>query len=72
MNIIAGREIAPELLQYDATPQKISNAVVAILSDAKKLNTMREELAGVKSALGSPGAGMRAAQAITNLIGGCP
>jgi len=68
VNIIAGREIAPEFLQYNAEPAKISSAVLAILSDAGKLKTMREELAGVKSSLGSPGAGMRAARAVLSAI----
>ena len=67
VNIIAGREVAPELLQYDATPQNISEAVVSILSDEAKLKAMREELAAVRSALGEPGASMRAAKAIIKL-----
>ena len=64
VNIIAGREIAPEFLQYDATPRNISETVVSILSDEKKLKTMREELAGARASLGLPGASLRAAKAI--------
>ena len=68
VNIIAGREIAPEFLQYDATPRNISDTVVSILSDKKKLTAMREELAGVKASLGSPGASLRAANAVKLLL----
>ncbi|MFA5143407.1 MAG: lipid-A-disaccharide synthase [Candidatus Omnitrophota bacterium] len=68
VNIVAGGEIAPEILQYDATPQKISETVVSLLSDAGKLKIMREELAGVKSSLGQGGARMRAAKAILPFV----
>jgi lipid-A-disaccharide synthase len=68
VNIIAGRQVAPEFLQNDATALNISEEVTGILADKKKLDTMRKELAGVKSALGLPGASMRAAKAILPLI----
>ena len=68
VNIIAGREIAPEFLQYAATPQNIAEKIIPVLLDEKKQKVMREELAQVKSALGTTGAGMRAAQAIMPLL----
>ncbi len=68
VNIIADREITPEFLQYDATASNISSAVISILSDARKMKKMKEELAGVKSSLGSPGAGLRAAEAVLSVI----
>lgn len=68
VNIVAGREIAPEFLQYDATPQNIADTVIPILLNERKLKTMREELVTVKSSLGAPGASMRAAQAIIPLL----
>ena len=33
VNIIAGKEVAPEFLQYNATPEKISGAALDILTD---------------------------------------
>ncbi len=69
VNIIAGKEIAPEILQYKATPQNISSAVTAILSDAKRLDAMKKDLAAVRSALGSSGAAARAAKIVVSLIG---
>ncbi|MDO8525902.1 MAG: lipid-A-disaccharide synthase [Candidatus Omnitrophota bacterium] len=68
VNIIAGKEVAPELLQYAATPEKISEKAVSLLSDGKKLEQMRKELAGVKRSLGSPGASARAAGAVLAFI----
>lgn len=68
VNIIAGRQVAPELLQYNATPDKISQSVVEILSDEKRLKSMKEELRVVKSSLGTGGAGRRAAEAVVKLL----
>ncbi|MDD5428778.1 MAG: lipid-A-disaccharide synthase [Candidatus Omnitrophica bacterium] len=68
VNIIANKEIAPEMLQYDATPENISAAVVSRLSDPGKLKEMKEGLAGVKSSLGAPGARLRAAKAVLSVI----
>ncbi|MFA6321602.1 MAG: lipid-A-disaccharide synthase, partial [Candidatus Omnitrophota bacterium] len=68
VNIIAGREIAPELLQHNATPETISGTVVSALSDPEKLNVMKRDLAGVRSSLGLPGASMNAAKAILSMF----
>jgi lipid-A-disaccharide synthase len=64
VNVIANRCVAPELLQYDATPEKIAGRTVEMLSDEKKISAMRGDLKFVASALGVPGASLRAAQAI--------
>lgn len=68
VNIIAKKEIAPELLQFDATPKKIANKVIEILGNEKERTMMREELKRVASSLGTPGAAMRAARAILPLL----
>lgn len=68
VNIIAGKEVAPELLQYDATPEKIAAKVLGLLSDEKSLSGIREELKKVKFSLGSPGASLRAAKSILPLL----
>ena len=64
VNVIAGRIIVPELLQYDATPEKIARASLEILRDGQKRSAMISELAEVKSSLGTTGASHRAAGAI--------
>lgn len=64
VNIIANREVAPELLQYEATPEKIAQRTIDILSDEKKISAMRGDLKFVASTLGTPGASLRAARAI--------
>ncbi len=68
VNIIAGREIAPEFLQYEATPEKIAGKAISILSDGKIMEKMREDLKGVKKSLGEPGASLRAAKITLKVI----
>ena len=64
VNVIAGRVIVPEFLQYDATPEKIARESLEILRDGSKRAAMISALARVKSSLGAPGASQRAARAI--------
>jgi lipid-A-disaccharide synthase len=69
VNIIAGREVAPELLQYSAKPAKIAASALDILSDGKKTLSIKKELESVKSYLGSPGASKRAAGIVVSVLG---
>jgi len=64
VNVIAGRVIVPEFLQYDATPEKIARKSLEILRDGSKRADMISALGRVKSSLGTPGASQRAARAI--------
>lgn len=68
VNLIAGKEIAPELLQFDANPEKIATKTIEILGNKNRLDGMREELRRVKESLGAPGASERAARAILPLL----
>lgn len=43
-NNLAGRELVPELMQYDATPENIGRAVEKILSDPEEKNRLVREL----------------------------
>src|SRR5439155_999668 len=57
VNLIAGREVAPEFLQAAATPQALAAAVLPLLdgrSDAAR--HQRDELALVRERPGPPGA----------------
>jgi lipid-A-disaccharide synthase len=67
-NVVAGRGVIPEFLQFNMTPAKISAKTIELISDPAKLAAMRRDLAEVKSALGSPGASARAAGAILPLL----
>lgn len=67
-NIVAGKKIVPEFIQYKATACNISDTVIHILKNPSLLNHMRTELAQVKESLGASGASERAARLILNTI----
>lgn len=69
-NILAGREIVPELLQARMTPQLIADTVGALLRDPARRQQMQAELRQVTADLGPPGAITRAAREITALLRG--
>jgi lipid-A-disaccharide synthase len=42
-NILAGRFVVPELLQHDATPEKLSEATLRLIEDKSHMAEIREE-----------------------------
>ena len=66
VNIVAGKAIAPEFLQYDLTPERLSAFAGEVLSGSSTATAMREELSKVRTKLGDRGAAARAAQLIKN------
>lgn len=67
VNLIAEREIAPELIQEKFTPQNIAREIVRLLDPQRAANA-RTDLAEVRRRLGPPGAVERAAEAILALL----
>lgn len=67
VNIIAGREIMPELYQAKGEPESLARETLAILRE-NRLPKMREDLAEVRRRLGSPGASGRAAAEILAIL----
>jgi len=67
VNIVAGKRIVPELVQDDATPINIANAIDELLSVPEKATKMRTDLAEVKNRMGSGGASRRVAELIIAL-----
>lgn len=63
-NLIAGEEIVPELIQSDATPQKVAREALALMKDEEKRAHMRKRLEQLRPHFGAPGASARAAQVI--------
>lgn len=64
VNIVAQRDVAPEVLQWDLTPAALAIAADRYLSDRSLMAQQRTELAQVRVSLGGPGAPQRAAEAI--------
>ncbi|HXF38314.1 MAG TPA: lipid-A-disaccharide synthase [Blastocatellia bacterium] len=70
VNLIAGSSIVPELIQHDATGERIATEVSAILSDRDRLSRMKKDLARVRELLSAGGgsAAETAAMAVMNVI----
>ncbi len=68
VNVVKGRKIVEEFIQFDAEPEKICDHVIPILHDRKKLELIRQQLMSVKPLLGEPGASFRAALAVNKLL----
>lgn len=54
-NIIANKRIAPELIQYDATPERIATTLSSLLDHPPTLQVMHDELATIEEKLGAGG-----------------
>ncbi len=67
-NLVAGEAIVPELLQYDATPERLAATALDILRSPARQRAMRAALADVRRRLGQPGAIERAAREILALL----
>jgi len=68
VNIVAGKKIIPEFVQFRARAKKIAAEVLRILSDQKELQKIASNLSSVRSSLGEPGAATRASQLILNFL----
>lgn len=64
VNLVAGRSIVPELLQDEATGQRLYEEARRILEDPAVYAEMKRGLAQVRDALGEPGASVRAAEVV--------
>jgi lipid-A-disaccharide synthase len=67
-NIVAGKMIIPEFIQFKALPKRIAGYTVKTLQDKSKLQNITNELAKVSSSLGAPGATSLAAKIINNVL----
>ena len=65
-NIVAGRQILPELLQEDFTPANVANTAVELLAPERRPQ-LEANLAYMKARLGEPGAVNRVAQLILRI-----
>ncbi|HEX4949934.1 MAG TPA: lipid-A-disaccharide synthase, partial [Blastocatellia bacterium] len=63
-NLIAGRAVAPELLQGNLTAARLTQEITALLGQPERLQQARTDLAEVRHKLGAAEASQRAAQVI--------
>ena len=64
VNIIAGRTVVPELLQEDASPERLTQEAQRLLTDQQGYQRMVADLRAVRACLGDPGASRRAAAVV--------
>jgi len=68
VNLVAGKEVAPELIQKDVHPQRIAEEALLILRDPLMSRKMTESMDEVRQKLGKPGAAQRAARIVISLL----
>jgi len=61
VNLIAGKEIIPELIQGEASPLNIADVVYEMIRSPASLKKLRNELSLIRKLLGVPGASDRVA-----------
>lgn len=69
VNLVAGAEVVPELIQDDCTGPRLALVARQLLGEEGE--RQRAQLAQVRARLGPPGASVRAAAAVAQLLG-CP
>jgi lipid-A-disaccharide synthase len=66
VNVVAGRPIVPELIQYDCTPERVAAETLSLLGPAGA--AQREAFAEVRERLGEGGANARAAKVLLGML----
>ncbi len=64
VNILAGQEVVPELLQNRMTSDNIAHEAIKILENADRQRVLQESFQRIRISLGGGGASQRAAQFI--------
>ena len=64
VNILAGREVVPELIQGRMTPENISRSLLALVNNPTRVMRMKTDFQEIRASLGGPGASRRVAEVI--------
>lgn len=67
-NIVAGKQVVPELIQYDATPVKIIHEVERYLDEPTYTSKTKQELSAIRDRLGSGGGIGRIADLLIKML----
>ena len=70
VNLIGEKPIVPELLQDEASSERICQEMLRLVYDEQAIRQLREDFDFVKGRLGEPGASERAAELALSVIEG--
>jgi lipid-A-disaccharide synthase len=68
VNILAGRTVVPELLQQEASPERMAGEIERLLSDPGARRAQLDGIAEVRRSLGEPGAARRVAEELAGAL----
>lgn len=68
VNILSGKDLAPELIQDQATPENLARVAEDLMADPARRRALRRELVSLRDLLGGSGAAARAAAEILNAV----
>jgi len=68
VNIIRGKKIIPEFIQFKAKPKNIAQYIIETISDEEKIKRIKDSLLETRAYLGQPQASLRAAELIYNFL----
>jgi lipid-A-disaccharide synthase len=70
VNLLAGRELCPEVIQHAVTPERLVKKIRPLLDDTPERATMVDGLREVKASLGEGGAARRVAEVVAQELTG--
>jgi lipid-A-disaccharide synthase len=68
VNLVAGRLVVPELIQWDVTAENVAGCALEILESKELIKKMREDLLEVRGKIGNPGASKRVAERVMQFL----
>jgi len=68
INVVHGKKVVEEFVQFDCTPEKICDYCLPLLQDADKRARIQRELSATRKLLGESGASGRAASVILKML----
>jgi lipid-A-disaccharide synthase len=68
VNIVAGKEVVPEILQEDVQAEIIAEKIFPLLTDENEREEIKKSLQEISEKLGKPGASRRAAEKLVEIL----
>ena len=68
VNLVAGKQLVPELVQHQASAENIASELGRMLSDASQLNNLKQQLLALRNDLGGAGASDRLADLALEML----